>query len=443
MPKEKPCWQKALKCLFAPLILIYHAIRIFCCGCVGVLLAIVWQHVARCCCACWAILCCACCGCTAQFTDAEFPPGPESLGTGETVTWLRLDEIMEEKGQRPQLFEGEIESDDVGQGGLGDCWLMSVIATVAAVSPESIRRLFVTKRYSTYGKYTLQLYDGVADAWEEVVVDNYVPCRSGHPIFAQPHNNEMWAVLLEKAVAKFCGSFENIVGGQTAWALMTLTGWPTFIMSESERGWRRINCECAGGEKRRDMQMKGTNETYDLEQLFYILREYTDKKALMACSTFPGSDRDKNAFGIVFGHAYSLIGAKQVGEFLLLNVRNPWGSGEWTGPWGDGSPLWAQFPHVQRELNYEARDDGAFWIAVEDFVRNFRSVSICVRDTGFNDLALDVHEEMGVCGVCFGCVTGCLGFWCLCRGCRALCCGEEADDETVKGKRDSMACCCC
>ena len=48
------------------------------------------------------------------------------------------------------------------------------------------------------------------------------------------------------------------------------------------------------------------------------------------------------------GHAYSLISAK---EFEMKNgktvrlclIRNPWGKKEWTGDWGDNSPLWDDF----------------------------------------------------------------------------------------------------
>jgi len=45
-------------------------------------------------------------------------------------------------------------------------------------------------------------------------------------------------------------------------------------------------------------------------------------------------------FGLVGGHAYSLVDARTVTnnggkEVHLVRVRNPWGHTEWTGPWSD------------------------------------------------------------------------------------------------------------
>jgi hypothetical protein len=44
--------------------------------------------------------------------------------------------------------------------------------------------------------------------------------------------------------------------------------------------------------------------------------------------------------GLIPGHAYSVIAAKEANGHKLLNIRNPWGRFEWDGDWGDESPLW-------------------------------------------------------------------------------------------------------
>ena len=44
---------------------------------------------------------------------------------------------------------------DIEQGNLGDCWLLSAIATLAT-QPECLRSLFVTPELSYRGKYEAQ-----------------------------------------------------------------------------------------------------------------------------------------------------------------------------------------------------------------------------------------------------------------------------------------------
>lgn len=442
---KRHCCVSLLRCLCFPVILLYHAFRIYCCECIAVLFGACWQHLAYCCCCCFEVLCCACCGCRRRFVDSDFPPCAQSLGKTKqdsgNIEWIRLEDLFSaapegQPPQRAQLFHAGVEPSDVHQGGLGDCWLMSSIAALAEF-PAVIKNLFITKRYSTYGKYTLRLFDCMKDKWVEVYVDDLVPCSGGTPVFAQPQNTEMWAVLIEKAVAKFCGSYGNISGGLPCWALATLTGMPTFSIGpvdEHRRTWARYNLTFTESENHRGLRLFKTDEEYSLEKLFFIIREYNEKKCIMCAST-EGGDDTKNRNGIVLGHAYTLQGAAKYDDFMLVQLRNPWGHGEWQGDWSDDSSMWTKYPGARSALNYESKSDGSFWMTIQDFATYFDTVDICARSTGFEDLALDVHEECGICGVCIGCCCGCLSYWCCCRGCGAMLYGEEADEQTVKGKK--------
>lgn len=44
--------------------------------------------------------------------------------------------------------------------------------------------------------------------------------------------------------------------------------------------------------------------------------------------------------GLVPGHAYSIISAKEALGHRLIQIRNPWGNFEWDGDWSDHSELW-------------------------------------------------------------------------------------------------------
>ena len=46
----------------------------------------------------------------------------------------------------------------------------------------------------------------------------------------------------------------------------------------------------------------------------------------------------------------------------MIRLKNPWGQGEWIGPWSDHSEQWTRVPKNEREkmgLNFD--EDGEFW----------------------------------------------------------------------------------
>lgn len=49
----------------------------------------------------------------------------------------------------------------------------------------------------------------------------------------------------------------------------------------------------------------------------------------------------------------------------LVQLRNPWGNFEWKGRWSDKSDCWNK--KLKKELNFEAKDDGIFWMDFDDF----------------------------------------------------------------------------
>lgn len=53
----------------------------------------------------------------------------------------------------------------------------------------------------------------------------------------------------------------------------------------------------------------------------------------------------------------------------IINLRNPWGSFEWNGAWGDDSDEWT--PELKQQVGFTAADDGAFWMSFEDFTVHF------------------------------------------------------------------------
>lgn len=167
---------------------------------------------------CWRYFCC-CIGW--PYEDDSFY-GAKALGDhkGQSAAsmqkqtdWVRAQDLYQFKGKRPQLFEGEIEPADLCQGAVGDCWLVAAFAC-ASEFPDTIRHMFLTKEYNPRGKYKIRIYDPQIKKWVIVIVDDRIPCEKGtnKPRFMAPNGNELWAILLEKAYAKHCGSYAAIAG---------------------------------------------------------------------------------------------------------------------------------------------------------------------------------------------------------------------------------------
>ena len=57
-----------------------------------------------------------------------------------------------------------------------------------------------------------------------------------------------------------------------------------------------------------------------------------------------------------------------LGDRHLVRLRNPWGKGEWNGPWSERSWEWDSLSDRDKELlAIRVRNEGEFWMAFEDF----------------------------------------------------------------------------
>jgi calpain-15 len=72
-------------------------------------------------------------------------------------------------------------------------------------------KLFVLNKNPAH-IYGVRLFiDGI---WKTIVLDACFPCIDSNRFFgAQPHNNKVWVLFLEKAWAKVYKTYENIHGG--------------------------------------------------------------------------------------------------------------------------------------------------------------------------------------------------------------------------------------
>ncbi|EEB99978.1 hypothetical protein MPER_00196, partial [Moniliophthora perniciosa FA553] len=107
-------------------------------------------------------------------------------------------------------------------------------------------------------------------------------------------------------------------------------------------------------------------DIFDLDRFWNeeLLKANIDR--LFGCSyksldgTRSGDD-DIKINGLIGGHAYSVLRAIEHKGKRFVILRNPWGEGEWTGPWADGSKEWTpEWLEAVPVLGHMFGDDGQF-----------------------------------------------------------------------------------
>ncbi|KAI6657713.1 Calpain-9-like [Oopsacas minuta] len=294
------------------------------------------------------------------FTDPYFPPEAQSVFYSQKspvkFVWCRPPDFAPD----PKLMVDGASRFDVTQGMLGDCWLLSAMASLA--QNQSLLRVVVPndqsfeKQYAGIFHFRLWHFG----EWIDVVIDDYLPTYKGKLVFAHsPEKNELWPALLEKAYAKLHGSYEALKGGRTSEAMEDFTG-----------GIKEIV----------DMTIRS-------KDLFSLLYKSVLRSDLISCSIIPqdkSSGEVKLDNGLIAGHAYTVTDARSVhipkqGMLEMVRVRNPWGNErEWKGDWSDNSPQWRCISDEERnELELVFADDGEFWMSFEDFRDQFTEMEIC------------------------------------------------------------------
>ncbi|CBZ40999.1 uncharacterized protein [Leishmania mexicana MHOM/GT/2001/U1103] len=327
------------------------------------------------------------------YIDMGFPPSEaalkrphdkQSVASMHAIAWRRPQDYLPAIAHEEiKLFRHGVSAAGIGQGHLGDCWLMCSIAVVAE-STTMVKDIFRhpvsqsrRKKEERAGGYRVCISK---NGWfHHIIVDSYLPTYNGVVYFARSTGDpyELWVSLLEKAYAKLQGSYASIVGGNPLHALQDLTGFPVYSFTNT---WRAA-----------------ANEEAVASQFFKDLLRYRKNGYLISIST-PGTDtsaynagsgnaneaslaaRYKTA-GLSTGHSYSVLMVRQfvIPRVKLLKIRNPWGSGdEWTGAWGKNSTGWQKHSLVRRSCKPSKVSDGTFWMEWRDAVQFFEGGGVCM-----------------------------------------------------------------
>ncbi|XP_063872789.1 calpain-9-like isoform X1 [Scylla paramamosain] len=293
------------------------------------------------------------------FEDTEFTTTSRSLYVHKKphlnpIVWMRPHEVC----ARPKFIADGATRFDVEQGELGDTWLVQAVSTLT-LTPKFLDRVVPPDQafdHTYCGIFRFRFWH--FGEWVEVIIDDRLPTFKGRLVYLHSTDpSEFWAALLEKAYAKFYGSYEALQKGFTTRALQDLTG--GIVQSFS-------------------LTMQERFLTYQ------VLNSAVPRSTLLIASINLEKDNKRNLRlrnGLVTQHAYSVTGLARVrtklGETPLVRLRNPWGRGEWNGPWSERSWEWDSLSERDKVLlSVRVKNDGEFWMAFEDFARHFTHLDL-------------------------------------------------------------------
>ena len=178
--------------------------------------------------------------------------------------------------------------------------------------------------------------------------------KGDHFAFANPVDNELWVVILEKAWCKLFTNYAAAEGGQPSFCLEYMTGAPVldFVESWDKEFWN------------------------DPQRLGSMIMNCEHHQFMQSCGT-RGQGEAQSDTGIISGHAYTILQADVYNNETILTLRNPWGKTEFKGKYDENNDEIWKDESLRKLLNYSKKDDGKFYMTIEEFIQNYDLLSIC------------------------------------------------------------------
>eukprot|EP00340_Litonotus_pictus_P004981 CAMPEP_0170517410 /NCGR_PEP_ID=MMETSP0209-20121228/3415_1 /TAXON_ID=665100 ORGANISM="Litonotus pictus, Strain P1" /NCGR_SAMPLE_ID=MMETSP0209 /ASSEMBLY_ACC=CAM_ASM_000301 /LENGTH=788 /DNA_ID=CAMNT_0010802657 /DNA_START=138 /DNA_END=2504 /DNA_ORIENTATION=+ len=305
-----------------------------------------------------------------NFLDLDFLPNDDTIVNpryGENmkdifdyvIHWRRPhefclgDNINEDENKEIQIFNyQDVEPNDIQQGILPDNHLASSLSALAEKG-NLIKRLFKTDKYSSFGVYQVKLC--INGEWNTITIDDYFPCiPKNNPLVSRSPGNEIWVLILEKAIAKVYESYYSLIHINISDFFLLLTGCPSF----------HLNLE--------DLIK---NDGYD--QCMKRLKSFVNDKKYLVVALSRQSENDQNEgeedddMLTIGNYGYTLLDVKNMQSDNLVFLRKIWfdqKKEEKIRMYEE--QLKKQYPKIES-------NEGQLILNYEDFLKEFQSVTVC------------------------------------------------------------------
>ena len=306
-----------------------------------------------------------------KFIDYDFLPNDNSFISEKydnnikeyleyLIHWRRPEEFILNDINNPievkeiKVFNSENsdpEPNEIIQGILPDNHLESVFSALSE-KHNLIRRLFKNDIYNKNGIYQVKLC--VNGEWVTVIIDDLIPCfPKSYPMVSRCKSNNIWILILEKALAKIYGCYYNLTALNIFDFFNVLTGCPTYFFS--------INDALNNGSE---------------DDLFNNLFNYTCKKKYINVAVSKERDQSKkeedNLLTIVnFG--YYILNLKKIKNDMFIILRKVWDDGTKNKLFKEYEiNLINDYPELENDLKV-----ATLIMKFKDFIYEFSSYAVC------------------------------------------------------------------
>jgi Calpain family cysteine protease len=201
----------------------------------------------------------------------------DSAALTSYLSYIRSYKRPSEIETAPSIWGLTVDRDDIDQGSVGDCYMVSVAASLAEY-PERVKKLFMQQEYVKEGIFGLRLH--VRGKPTYLTIDDRLPYTSSAPLFASKGSGgSWWMPILEKAYTKVFVNYETIGFGWMSESARVLTGAPSY---------------------------RYTSNSKSVSEIWDILKTADQKRYVLTAASMTG------VYGLAKGHAYSLVGVYEL-----------------------------------------------------------------------------------------------------------------------------------
>lgn len=245
----------------------------------------------------------------------------------------------------------DIRPDGATQGGVGDCYFVAALSSLASVKPEAIKDMI---RDNGDGTYTVT-FPGARD--EPITVA--APSDLEMTLFAAPSKHGYWAAVLEKAYGIYCSDnptrrtlLTNPFGSEVAQE--NADGGSMFSAGLRILTGKEVDNYGTG---KYDSAMRDTSASFHHQKLSRAFKDRTPVTAKIKGDMPVFGDGKENESGLMAGHEYSVLEYDDTNK--RVRIRNPLAVDD--GKVG------------------EDKKGGEFWLSLDDFLKYFDSYSVARR----------------------------------------------------------------